>query len=198
MIKSIWQNKGLTDLSIGIFFGFCVLHINCLDSIDKLSAYIAWGIIVIAYASMFIQVRRASLAKKINNFIYSDVQRVVAKKEDCKIQKKDRGKYTVRCTISYKHQVDERVYELSDDFEIDIKNEKKFNEALYMQSDVEFIYSKTNPSYNMMCKSVKLKEIDRKEKIWGWRKDKIALAWFVADILYTIYIISVISEVRLL
>ena len=67
----------------------------------------------------------------------------------------------MRCKISYEHQVDDEVYELSDEFEISIKKEKKFNDALNMQSDMEFIYSKRNPSYNMICKSDELKAIDK-------------------------------------
>ena len=88
------------------------------------------------------------------------------------------------CIISYMHKIDDKIYKLSDMFEITIKeNEKKFNDSVNMISEIKFVYAKQNPSCNMMIKDERLKAIDNIDKKKGWRDDKIALIWFVLDIL---------------
>lgn len=199
MIKSIWYNKGLANLTMTIFFGFCTIQINCFEKIDKTSISVARMFLCVAAIAIIIQMKRAIHAKKDNNLIFDEPQILCVQTSECDIKKINRGRFTVNCVISHVHEINHVPYELADIFEIDVKhNEKIFNDELSVMQDIKFVYSKNNPNYNMILKSDTLKAIDNIEKRNGWRNDRIALMWCVLDVIYAMYIIYVMNGFRML
>jgi len=185
MINSIWQNKGLYNISQIGFWGILLMQLCYLDK-KNIVSIVVWGItVVIVIIGIIIEIKVSIRLMKINNFIHGDSGYIYANLEQCEIISEDTTKI-IQYSIIHETIICDSTYKLKHIFYVERSNKERFERCLKNQDKITFVYSRKNPNYHFAQLSNELKKIDIREMNTGWRKDRSA---FLFTVLYCVLIL---------